>query len=279
MASGTHQDPIDVDMIEQETDAAPSSIRTRPAADNATTERSATVISSVRDEPYPSASQPRRPDEHSTNRYETAVSTARDEPYPPDEQSADQSSTSASATSPEGTHPSSQSQPERPNDLAAAFQRDPAIAVAYGFPMHKFNHPKPPPQQGRNAIPGGLAFQQMHLPPQERKPQYHLEQTMRNLVDFGSLNDPSEVERNSPVSIPSFATTLAKAKAERLQREAERDAKAEREKVEREKANPTSSNIKDRCPPGSFRQSTDAPNFNTGPRWLPTQRPHPRTRL
>jgi hypothetical protein len=76
----------------------------------------------------------------------------------------------------------------------------------------------------------------MHLPPQERKPQYHLEQTMRNLVDFGSLNDPSEVERNSPASIPSFATTLAKAKAERLQREAERDAKAEREKVEREKA-------------------------------------------
>ena len=233
MTSGTPQDPIDVDMTEQEADAAPPSTLTRPAAGNATTERSATVISSARDEPYPSASQPRPRDEHSTNRSETAVAAARDEAYTPDEQSADQSSTATRSGPPPS---SSQSQPQRPNDLAAAFQRDPAIAVAYGFPTHKFNHPKPPPQQGRNAIPGGLAFQQHHLPPEERKSQYHLEHTMKNLVEFGSLNDPSEVERNSPASIPSFATTLARAKAERLQREAERDAKKEKERVEKETA-------------------------------------------
>jgi hypothetical protein len=218
---------------------APRLTQARPAIDIGTADRSATAVSAARDESYPSSSPRRRPDEQSTGRSETAVSAARDEPHDPisqqrlsHERSTDRSTTLDTANSAEPSLASSQ--PPRPNDHAAAFQRDLAIAVAHGLPAHKPNLPATGLPRGKNAIPGGLAFRQLHLPPEERKPQRHLEQTMRNLVEFGSLDDPANAVENSPASIPSFRETLARAKVERLKREAERDAK--KEKVEREEA-------------------------------------------
>ena len=197
MASSPPQEHSDDDMIDQEADAAPPSTQARRATDIAAADR-IVLVSAARDEPYPPSSQPQHSDDLSTERSLIATSSVRDEPLP-----------TTSQPPPHG----------RPRDLA--------IEIAYGPPPY----PAATATQKtkKNVIPGGLSFEQLHLPPGERRPLLHAEQTSKNLVEYGSLNGPEDAVTNDPVNIPSHRERLARAKEERLRREAERDREKERE--------------------------------------------------
>ena len=135
MASSPPQEHGDDDMIDQEADAAPPSTQARRATDIAAADR-IVLVSAARDEPYPPSSQPQHSDDLSTERSLIATSSVRDEPLP-----------TISQPPPHG----------RPRDLA--------IEIAYGPPPY----PAATATQKtkKNVIPGGLSFEQLHLPPGE----------------------------------------------------------------------------------------------------------------
>jgi hypothetical protein len=151
-------------------------------------------------------------------------------------QAAEGSSTAVSAaTEQPQSLPKNSSQQQRTEDFQALFQRDPMVAIAYGY--HALPTPHPDLPAKNTATPGGLAFEQRHLPPEERKPRLHVERTMKNLVEYGSLNDPSEVVKNDPRNIPSVRETIERAKRERLRKIVEKEQiKREREEADKEEA-------------------------------------------
>lgn len=185
---------------------SPSQEQARVAAILAAADRSLSAVSSVRDEPHPALSQS-NPDE-STTTAQRALKQDATNPAPTDRSTANP-------------------HPEQP---PARLPRDLMTTLAYGPPI-----PLPPlPPRRPITIPGGLATEQLHLPPSERKPQTHLDRMFRNILEYGSLNGPEERRLNDPGLIPSRREMLERSKRERLEREAERDRKV-REEEERER--------------------------------------------
>lgn len=186
---------------------SPSQEQARVAAILAAADRSLSAVSSVRDEPHPALSQS-NPDE-STTTAQRALKQDATNPAPTDRSTAN----------------------PHPQQPPARLPRDLMTTLAYGPPI-----PLPPlPPRRPITIPGGLATEQLHLPPSERKPQTHLDRMFRNILEYGSLNGPEERALNDPGLIPSRREREREfLEGIRVRREERRRGWEERERLERE---------------------------------------------
>lgn len=194
-------------------DSEPSSPQVQaPVAVDA--ERSATAVSSASDELHPAFPQPRRPDQDQTTTQRAAAQGATNTVSASRNTNAPHSARDQSR--PSSNKPSQQSRNPLPRDLT------------------RVHAPVPSLLPRKRIIPGGLATEQLHLPPSERKSQPHFDTIFRNLVEYGSLSGPDNGIENDPRRMPSRREMVERARTEMLERDEEVRREAERERERRE---------------------------------------------